>query len=512
MARKKIKRIIQSPESYGDAEKQFPTVSIRPNATNKIHNVKQNIQRRNFEKGRSRAQRINRNPQEQVNAPIKFMQDIPKVKTDVCFVVGGGPSLNGFDFSELNGFDTIAVNKAVEFIQNPTYFITTDYSYFIKASLPLDKIKQKTRHTYFVANLSHPYMEYKNGQVVDTRRNFIYEDLYKYTGVIESYNKKEFGDTLQAFSHGDNSGHCGIQLALLLGYKKIYLLGFDLNSDGQTHFHNSYRERDYDSFKQKVGGYAETLLQSLRKYKGSQEIINLSANSVLATQPQLIKTQSFNDVLKEQGIAERKEFVSNTLDDLMVVGYYTVNTPYEEEAQNLLNSLNKLGLNHDISGVKTLGSWQANTRFKAGFMLDMLNKHPKHRLLYVDCDAVVHQSPDLFKNYNCDIAVRWQDFRWRKNECLSGTIYMENNERTRRICELWRDININEGNESSRMEQWNLDTVITQMKGDPSFSYKNLPPEYTMIFDSMRGMYPNIVPVIEHFQASRRFRNDVNEN
>jgi hypothetical protein len=511
MARKKIKRIIQSPESYGEPEKQFPTVSLRPNATNKIHNVKQNIQRRNFEKGRSRAQRINRNPQEQVNAPIKFMQDIPKVKTDVCFVVGGGPSLNGFDFSELNGFDTIAVNKAVEFIQNPTYFITTDYSYFIKASLPLDKIKQKTRHTYFVANLSHPYMEYKNGQVVDTRRNFIYEDLYKYTGVIESYNKKEFGDTLQTFSHGDNSGHCGIQLALLLGYKKIYLLGFDLNSDGQTHFHNSYRERDYASFKQKVSGYAETLLQSLQKYKGSQEIINLSANSVLATQPQLIKTQSFNDVMKEQGIAERKEFVSNTLDDLMVVGYYTVNTPYEEEAQNLLNSLNKLGLNHDISGVKTLGSWQANTRFKAGFMLDMLNKHPKHRLLYVDCDAVVHQSPDLFKNYNCDIAVRWQDFRWRKNECLSGTIYMENNERTRRICELWRDININEGNESSRMEQWNLDTVITQMKGDPSFSYKNLPPEYTMIFDSMRGMYPNIVPVIEHFQASRRFRNDVNE-
>jgi hypothetical protein len=68
MARKKIKRIIQSPESYGEPEKQFPTVSIRPNATNKIHNVKQNIQRRNFEKGRSRSrQRINRNPQEQVN-------------------------------------------------------------------------------------------------------------------------------------------------------------------------------------------------------------------------------------------------------------------------------------------------------------------------------------------------------------------------------------------------------------------------------------------------------------
>ena len=83
----------------------------------------------------------------------------------------------------------------------------------------------------------------------------------------------------------------------------------------------------------------------------------------------------------------------------MVVGYYTVNTPYEEEAQNLIRSLNKLGVNHDVIGVKTLGNWQANTRFKAGFMLDMLNKWPNYRLLYVDVDAVVHRMPDLFKNY-----------------------------------------------------------------------------------------------------------------
>ena len=89
---------------------------------------------------------------------------------------------------------------------------------------------------------------------------------------------------------------------------------------------------------------------------------------------------------------------------------------------------------------------------------------------------------------------------------------MENNERTKRICELWRDINVAEGNQSNRMEQWNLDTVINKMKEeDPNFTYKNLPPEYTMIFDSMRGMYPDINPVIEHFQASRRFRKDVNE-
>jgi hypothetical protein len=89
---------------------------------------------------------------------------------------------------------------------------------------------------------------------------------------------------------------------------------------------------------------------------------------------------------------------------------------------------------------------------------------------------------------------------------------MENNERTKRICELWRDINVNEGNSSSRMEQWNLDTVITQMKAeDPNFTVNNLPAEYTFIFDSMKAIYPHTVPVIEHFQASRRFKKDVNE-
>ena len=503
MSRKRIIKTTQSPKSYGELEKNFPRVSIRPGQT--THVV------RNPGNAVSKTTRNFTRPSDFVAPPINFLKNefTNNSKESICFVVGGGPSLNGFDFTQLNGYDTIAINKSVEFIQNPTHFITTDYSYFLKASLPIEQIKLKCKNTYFVANMSHDYMKVQKGEVIDTRRNFVYEDLYQYSGVIESHKVDGFGSTISEFCNGNNSGHCGIQLALLLGYTKIYLLGFDLNSDGQTHFHQSYKEADQKSFKNKVNNYAATLSNALAEYKGSQEIINLSSSSILATSPH-IKTQSFNDVI--DSVKPISTDGNSTLDNLMVVGYYTVNTPYEEEAQNLLQSLNKLRINHDISGVKTLGNWQANTRFKAGFMLDMLIKWPNHRLLYVDVDAVVHKSPDLFKNYSCDIAVRWQDFRWRKNECLSGTIYMENNERTKRICELWRDININEGNGSSRMEQWNLDTVINQMKKDPNFTYKNLPPEYTMIFDSMRGMYPNVVPVIEHFQASRRFKKDVNEN
>jgi hypothetical protein len=506
MKRRNIKKIKQDPASYGDVKKQFPRISVNPNQKTTVSNPRSNQQGRTFNK-------TSRKPLEkQITPPINFINSLNKTHNDICFVVGGGPSLSGFDFSKLASFDTIAVNKAVEYIDNPTYFVTTDYSYFVKASLPIEQIKQKTKYTYFVANMTHDYMSYKDGSVIDTRRNFVYNDLYQYTGVIESNSNDGFGSDLTKFSNGSNSGHCGIQLALLLGYKKIYLLGFDLNADGQTHFHQSYRDIDQRAFKNKVENYADTLNNALGEYEGTQEIINLSNSSILVNSPH-IQTQSFSEVLIEQGVKEASISTNNSnLSNLMVVGYYTVNTPYEEEARNLLASLNKLGITHDISGVKTLGNWQANTRFKAGFMLDMLIKHPNHRLLYVDCDAVVHSMPNLFKNYNCDIAVRWQDFRWRKNECLSGTIYMENNERTKRICELWRDINVNEGNSSSRMEQWNLDAVITKMKlEDPKFTVKNLPAEYTFIFDSMKAMYPNAIPVVEHFQASRRFKSDVNE-
>lgn len=197
------------------------------------------------------------------------------------------------------------------------------------------------------------------------------------------------------------------------------------------------------------------------------------------------------------------------LNNLMIVGYYTINTPYQEEANKLINSLQKLDLNYDIQGVKNLGNWQANTRFKANFMLDMLNKHKDFKLLYIDCDAIVHSLPILFENYNCDIAVRWQDFRWRKNECLSGTIYMENNIKTIELCKRWSQINVNEGVGATTFEQWNLGSVIETMKATSGLITKNLPPEYTFIFDHMRNIYPEAIPVIEHFQASRRFKNKV---
>ena len=217
MARKNIKRITTPRKQIeSEPEKNFPRVSLRPGVNEVTPSARE---RRNIQKTR-----FNKTPRgpltQQVSSPIKFLKKIDESKADVCFVIGGGPSLTGFDFTLLNGFETIAVNKAVEFLSNPTYFVTTDYSYFVKANLSIEQINMKVKASYFVANMSHPYMEYQSGKVIHTRRNYIYHDLYKYSGVIESNDEQGFSSSLDSFANGNNSGHCAIQLALLKGYKK----------------------------------------------------------------------------------------------------------------------------------------------------------------------------------------------------------------------------------------------------------------------------------------------------
>ena len=197
---------------------------------------------------------------------------------------------------------------------------------------------------------------------------------------------------------------------------------------------------------------------------------------------------------------------SSLMSGIIFVAYYTLDTPYEQEAKKFKESLQKLNLTHDVVGVKPLGTWQANTRFKAKFLQEMLIKHKGKNLVYVDVDAIVHSIPILFKDYTCDVAIRYQDFRWRKNECLSGTIFLANNEKVMKLCKEWEKINIREGGNNSNLEQWNLGSAIDLLKPSLQLSVINIPPEYTFIFDSMKKIYPKIKPVIEHFQASRQNR------
>ena len=498
----------------------------------KRHNVYRNPNViRNIQKVSNTLNAANKNINKHVNknieisrrqtSNIKILKDINEINTksnNKVFIVGGGPSLQSFDFKTLNGHDIIAVNKSIEFIDKVKYFLTMDYTFLKKTDLTINEINNKSEHSVFILNNEHNYISQINGVFTDTRYNLRYEDLDLFDNIIISSSQTDnitgFGLTLDNFQHGNNSGYCALQLALLLGYDEIYLLGFDLNKvKNQTHFHRGYKQ-SLSQFDSKLNQYRSNFANSI-KLSNATNIFTINNNSYLNT---YIKYVPYHIALKENMSQIIKPVDKITpkhkgdLRDVIFVSYYTVGTPYEQEADKLIKSLTKLNLRHDVVGVPNLGNWQANTRFKAKFMLDMLDKHTNSKIVWVDSDAVIRSRPELFSNYDCDISVRWQDFRWRQNECLSGTIYMDNNEKTREICRRWLYTNDAEGPNAKTFEQWNLGTVIKEMESEGKIRTRNLPPGYTYIFDIFRDIYPNEDIIIEHFQASRRFKNKVNKN
>ncbi len=187
---------------------------------------------------------------------------------------------------------------------------------------------------------------------------------------------------------------------------------------------------------------------------------------------------------------------------LLVVAYYTKNTPYECEVENLRRSLDDLPLAYQIVGVQNLGSWQANTQYKAVFLKHMLSRHgSRHRLLYVDADAVFRRYPELLDHIECDVAVHA-----RRRETLSGTIYLEPTPTTATLLETWISIN---HEHPGRWDQVNLAAAIRKCCDDTGLRAAQLPAEYTFIFDLSRHDHPTANPVIEHFQASRRFKRQI---
>ncbi len=168
-------------------------------------------------------------------------------------IIGGGSSLIGFDFNRLKGKNTIAVNMAALDVPNPTYCITADSSIFRR----IQEGYFKSVHTTWVmvSNPEHCTMKFRDGIFKNTKTGYIHNP-FCVNMLIRNAGTDGIGFTFHDFRTGYNSGFCGLQLAVLLRYKKIYLLGFDLNPKAaKCHYHNRYQDG-----KKKIGD------TSLRRY------------------------------------------------------------------------------------------------------------------------------------------------------------------------------------------------------------------------------------------------------
>ena len=196
---------------------------------------------------------------------------------------------------------------------------------------------------------------------------------------------------------------------------------------------------------------------------------------------------------------------------ILVVAYYTQNNSYPKLSESLKESLKTQNIPHLIKSAQDLGSWEANTHYKAQFIKECLETQTQN-LVYVDVDAIFRSYPTLFETLDCDIAYRTENFRWRSDEALSGTIYFRNTERVKKMVDRW--IALNEATPAERMkpETWEQKNMQRAQREFTDLVYYNLPPEYTFITDHTRSMYPGLNPVIEHFQASREIHKSPNQN
>lgn len=213
------------------------------------------------------------------------------------FIIGGGPSIETSSLKTLINCDTIAVNKSVFFVPNPTHFITMDYTFMRKVGLPRVKGLKASKH--FVVNMSISYIQPRNGVPTDTRYGIAYNQLFDVYDTIHVCHREDgmgynFGD----FRCGNNSGYCALQLAFILGYKKIYLLGFDMGIQGnKTHFHSGYRENPV-IFGRRVCDYIKAFSVGIKEAKKKFPNSELFSCSKVSGLNNIIPYVSLNEVVK----------------------------------------------------------------------------------------------------------------------------------------------------------------------------------------------------------------------
>lgn len=163
-----------------------------------------------------------------------------------CYIVGGGPSLTNFDWSQLDDKFTIAINRAYEMLPDAdiVYFTDNDWYNAHKCNL-----------------LSH------TGQLI---KGSIRKMPNIDPKVTEYSLKKEKGlATVEGqLCHGSNSTYAAINLAgVHLGFKHIYLLGVDLqHNEQQTHWHSGHARIDPESVYQRMLSNFRDVVPDLKKH------------------------------------------------------------------------------------------------------------------------------------------------------------------------------------------------------------------------------------------------------
>jgi len=194
---------------------------------------------------------------------------------DTCFIIGGGPSLSGFDWSLLKQHKVIAINKS--FMDYPTAAVNFGMDYRFFEILQYSGDSQNPYHNLF--------QSWKTFQGV---KLFLRHDpTYQFVPGIHYVNaltqKVISFDLSKGIYPGSHSGMGALMLAVGLGCTRIGLLGYDFKTQGKrTHYHDGYDYQAADSLERNLPNFCRCVDEWAAGYaEQGIEVVNLSPDSAL---------------------------------------------------------------------------------------------------------------------------------------------------------------------------------------------------------------------------------------
>ncbi len=199
--------------------------------------------------------------------------------TDHVFIIGGGPSLRGFNWPVLSSHPVIGCNHAFRLgIDVCDVCVFGDHKFFERF---------------------HGELQDYEGPVVTNNRHLYTKQ--KELSWITCMPYEKFGLHKHALGWNGNTGSVAINLAVHLGFTEILLLGFDmaLNKDREPNYHKHVIDIPSDeAYKRFLKGFRHLKRDLDAKYP-EVRVLNLNPDSYLNCFPQM----SFNDYMEGRGYA-----------------------------------------------------------------------------------------------------------------------------------------------------------------------------------------------------------------
>ena len=135
---------------------------------------------------------------------------------------------------------------------------------------------------------------------------------------------------------------------------------------------------------------------------------------------------------------------------MKIVSFYTENTPYEQEVEKLIESLEKHNLDYRIYPVQSTGNHVDNVNKKPEIIFNALSEYPDTNIIWMDADNVLLSYPTEFSYLDSGIVP--DDFasvilfgRPSRNQLVgdwklaANVMFFRNNGIMRQVCWEWMD-------------------------------------------------------------------------